>query len=96
MGATPAGGEVEKVKEDISDLGEITRINLPGSASVTAVSSDGSKLLVCYQGRDEKMYSRVDAWVIVLKTVLKAPDAATFLAAMRNITAPLDQDLLYG
>jgi dipeptidyl aminopeptidase/acylaminoacyl peptidase len=81
-------------KEDFSYLGQLTRLNLPARAFVAAVSPDGAQLLINYQGRDEKMYTRDDMWVIDTAAALSAPDEAAFVALMRNITAPLDQIVL--
>ena len=78
-------------KEDLSYLGRLTRLNLPTRAQVAAVSPDGSQLLIEYQGRDEKMYTRSDLWIIDTQAALAAADEAAFVAAMRNISAPLDQ-----
>lgn len=81
-------------KEDLSYLGSLERLNLPARASVAAVSPDGSQLLVAYAGRDDKMYTRDDYWIIDAAAAQSAPDEAACLAAMRNITAPLDQAVL--
>jgi dipeptidyl aminopeptidase/acylaminoacyl peptidase len=90
----PEGHSEEK--EDLSYLGEITRLNLPRAASVVAVSPDGRRLLVGYQERDDKMYTRRDLWIADLEAALQSPDAAAFLAAMRNISAALDQEIMDG
>ena len=82
--------------EDTSYLGEIVRLNLPRGAQVAAVSPDGRKLLVAYQERDDKMYTREDAWILNLEAALQAPDAGATLAAMRNVSASLDQEILQG
>ena len=85
-----------KEKEDVSYLGEITRLNLPRAASVAAVSPDGRKLLVAHQERDDRMYTRRDLWIVDVEAAVQAPDAAAFLAAMRNISAALDQEIMDG
>ena len=92
--STPDGQGEEK--EDLSYLGEITRLNLPHAASVAAVSPDGCRLLVAYQERDDKMYTRRDLWVVDMEAAVQAPDATAFLAAMRNISAALDQEIIDG
>jgi dipeptidyl aminopeptidase/acylaminoacyl peptidase len=84
----------DEEKEDLSYLGEIARLNLPRSASVAAVAPDGQALLVAHQGRDDKMYTRQDLWLIDLEAALGAADGAAFVAAMRNISAALDRDIL--
>jgi dipeptidyl aminopeptidase/acylaminoacyl peptidase len=81
-------------EEDLSYLGEITRLNLPRGAWVTAVSPDGCKLLVAHRGRDDKIFTRQDLWVIDQKAALQAPDAAAFREGMRNISASLDRQVL--
>jgi dipeptidyl aminopeptidase/acylaminoacyl peptidase len=83
-------------KQDVSYLGEITRLNLPRGAQVVAVSPDGHRLLLGHQGRDEKMYTRRDWWVIDVDAAVQAPDAAAFLAEMHNISASLDRQVLDG
>ncbi|MBN1139406.1 MAG: S9 family peptidase [Anaerolineae bacterium] len=92
----PAAEGQGEEEEDLSYLGEVTRLNLPRAASVAAVSPDGRKLLVAYQERDDKMYTRQDLWVIDGESAVQAPDAAAFLAAMRNISAALDQTIMGG
>lgn len=87
----PAREDESGKDQDVSYLGEIVRLNLPRGASVIDVSPDGCRLLAGYQGRDDKMYTRRDLWVIDQQAVLQAPDAATALAAMRNISASLDR-----
>jgi dipeptidyl aminopeptidase/acylaminoacyl peptidase len=81
-------------KEDYSYLGNLTRLNFPLLARILAVSPDGSQLLIEHQGRDEKMYTRPDLWVIDVQAALAATDEAVFLAGMRNISAPPDQWIL--
>jgi dipeptidyl aminopeptidase/acylaminoacyl peptidase len=81
-------------EEDLSYLGEITRLNLPRGAWVSAISPDGCKLLVAHQGRDDKIFTRQDLWVIDQEAALQAPDATAFRARMRNISASLDRQVL--
>jgi dipeptidyl aminopeptidase/acylaminoacyl peptidase len=90
----PAASSTTAETEDLSYLGTITRLNLPRGAAVSGVSPDGSKLLVSHRGRDDKMYTRQDLWVIELEAALQAPDAAAFLQGMRNISASLDRQVL--
>ena len=82
--------------EDVSYLGEIARLQLPRASLVSAVSPDGTRLLVSHQARDDKMYTRTDLWIVDVQAAVAAPDPAVLLAAMRNITASLDRDLLDG
>jgi len=98
MGARPAivqEGHSEE-QEDLSYLGEITRLNLPRVASIAAVSPDGRRLLVAYQERDDKMYTLRDVWIADVEAVAQAPDATACLAAMRNISAALDDEIMVG
>jgi dipeptidyl aminopeptidase/acylaminoacyl peptidase len=90
MGDNPAPAEVE----DLSYLGQIARLQVPRAASVAAVSPDGRQLAVLYQGRDDKMYTRFDLWLIEAQAALDAPDPPAFLGAMRDISAAVDQALL--
>jgi dipeptidyl aminopeptidase/acylaminoacyl peptidase len=86
--------ENKKDEEDLSYLGQIARLNLPRSASVSDISPDGEKLAIRYQSRDDKMYTRADLWLIDAQTAGHAPDAAAFLEGMQNLTASLDRDIL--
>lgn len=94
-GETSHGSEAGE-KQDVSYLGELTRLNLPRGAQVVAVSPDGRRLLLSHQGRDEKMYTRRDWWVIDVDAAVQAPDVAAFLAEMRNLSASLDRQVLDG
>lgn len=93
-GTEGPGAEAAPSEEGYAYLGEITRLQLPRAASVAAVSPDGRGLVVQYQGRDDKMYTRRDAWLIDTQSALQAPDPAAFLAAMRNLSEAIDQELL--
>jgi dipeptidyl aminopeptidase/acylaminoacyl peptidase len=84
----------EEEKEDLAYLGEIVRLPVPRGAAVSAVSPDGRKLLLTYQERDDMMYTRYDLWVTDAEAAAEAPDAAAFLAGMRNLSAPLDQEVM--
>ena len=79
---------------EIADLGELTRLPLPKGATVAAVAPDGQKLVIGYQGRDDKIYTRHDLWIAELASMLQAADATAVLAAMQNISAPLDRDVM--
>lgn len=81
----------DAAQEDVAYFGRITRLQLPGLASVAAVSPDGSSLLVGHQGRDERMYTHRDLWQIDTAAALAARDSAECLAAMQNISASLDR-----
>ncbi|MBN1659680.1 MAG: S9 family peptidase [Anaerolineae bacterium] len=85
----------EEKEEDVSYLGTATRLHLPRGATVADVSPDGQRLLVSHRGRDDKMYTREDLWLVDLDAALAAPDSTAFLAAMRNLTTSLDRSLLY-
>jgi dipeptidyl aminopeptidase/acylaminoacyl peptidase len=87
-------GATDDKKEDVSYLGHVTRLHLPRAASVAAVSPDGNTLLVTHQGRDDKIYSRQDGWLIDAETALQATNPDAFLAGMRNISASLDREVL--
>jgi dipeptidyl aminopeptidase/acylaminoacyl peptidase len=81
-------------EEDISFLGQITRLQLPRAASLAGVSPDGRRLAVLYQARDDKMFTRTDLWLVDTQAALAAPDPAAFLAAMHNVSEAIDQELL--
>jgi dipeptidyl aminopeptidase/acylaminoacyl peptidase len=93
-GDKPEGEGAPAEKEDLTYLGQIARLQVPRAASVACVSPDGRRLAVLYQGRDDKMYTRSDLWLIDTQAALDAPDAAAFLGAMHNVSAAVDQDPL--
>lgn len=78
----------------IHDLGEADCLPLPVGARVTGVAPDGKTLLIAHQGRDEKIYTRSDLWLLDLMAIQKAADATACLAQMRNISATLDRDVI--
>ncbi len=80
--------------EDFSYLGRLARLNLPGQARVGAVSPDGRSLVIGYRGRDEKMYTQEELWLMAAEDARQAPDAEHALAAMRNISAGLDREVM--
>jgi dipeptidyl aminopeptidase/acylaminoacyl peptidase len=86
--------EEKEKQQDFGYLGELAQLNMPRSAYITEVSPDGKHLVIVHQGRDDKMYTQEDLWVIDVETALSAPDAEAFIAAMRNLTASLDRSLL--
>jgi dipeptidyl aminopeptidase/acylaminoacyl peptidase len=88
------GEKQEKEKEDFSYLGRLTRLNMPRSGRVTAVSPDGKQLLISYQKRDDKMFTRPDLWMIEASAALGEPDADTFLSQMHDISSALDESLM--
>jgi dipeptidyl aminopeptidase/acylaminoacyl peptidase len=94
VGDKPAPEGTPDEKEDLSYLGQIARLQVPRAASVAGVAPDGRRLAVLYQGRDDKMYTRFDMWLIDTQAALDAPDPAAFLGAMHNISAAVDQELL--
>jgi dipeptidyl aminopeptidase/acylaminoacyl peptidase len=81
-------------KEDLSYLGQIVRLQVPRAASVAAVAPDGRQLALRYQGRDDKLYTNFDLWLIDTQAALDAADAATFLSAMRNVSVAVDEEPL--
>jgi dipeptidyl aminopeptidase/acylaminoacyl peptidase len=89
-------GQEEAEKEDLSYLGELRRLNLPETAQVTAVSPDGSRLLVDYPERDTKMYTRRDLWTLTRDAATGADDPAACLNAMKNISASLDRGIFHA
>jgi len=87
-------GEGEDEGEDWAYLGGLQQLHLPLGATVAAVAPDGNTLAVRHRARDEKMYTYQDLWLIDEKEAVVAPDAATFFAALHNISAALDQRVL--
>jgi dipeptidyl aminopeptidase/acylaminoacyl peptidase len=93
-GDEPAPEGMPEEEEDLSYLGQIARLQVPRAASVAGVAPDGRRLAVLYQGRDDKMYTRPDLWLIDTQAALDAPDPAAFLAAMHSVSSAVDQELL--
>ncbi|HNS51941.1 MAG TPA: prolyl oligopeptidase family serine peptidase [Anaerolineae bacterium] len=93
-GADKGKSEAQPPEEDTSYLGQITRLQLPRAASLTDISPDGRRLAVLYQARDDKMFTRTDLWLVDTHAALAAPDPASFLAAMHNVSEAVDQELL--
>jgi len=89
-----AGESAAEADIDVSYLGEIQELAIPPGAHIEAVSPDGSRLLLGYRGRDLKMYTRQDLWIIDVADALAAEDPAAFAEATRNITASLDRQVL--
>jgi dipeptidyl aminopeptidase/acylaminoacyl peptidase len=81
----------EKPKEALSYLGRLTRLNMPRSGRVAAVAPDGKQILVSYQKRDDKFFTRWDLWTIEVGAALAAPDAEAFLSQMHDISSSLDE-----
>ena len=81
-------------QEDLSYLGEISRLNLPRAAYLAAVSPDGKRLLVAYQGRDDKMYTHRDLWLIERDKAIGASTPEEFLQGMVNISVQLDREVM--
>lgn len=79
--------------EDLTYLGELTQLQLPLCADVVAISPDGQSLLIDHQGRDDRIFTRSDLWILEKAAVLSATDVESSLQQMRNISAPLDRDL---
>ncbi|OQA98207.1 MAG: Prolyl tripeptidyl peptidase precursor [Chloroflexi bacterium ADurb.Bin222] len=86
--------ENKETQADVSYLGELIQLPLPRDATITEVSPDGRQLLLSYQARDNKMYTQTDLWTVDAATALQAPDAETLLAAMANISAALDEEVM--
>jgi len=75
-------------------FGQLTQLPLPTGATVAAVAPDSQTLLIGHRGRDQRMYTQRDLWLIDLAPAIAAADPSTFLAAMRNISAELDREVM--
>lgn len=75
-------------------VGQLVQLPLPSGATVAAVAPDGQTLLIGHRGRDQRMYTQRDLWLIDLAAALAASDATTLLAGMRNISAGLDREVM--
>ncbi len=88
-----AGAEDEPdEEEDLSYLGQITRLQVPRAAWLAGVAPDGQRLAVMYQERDDKMYTHADVWLIDTQAALEAADPAAFLGLMHRISAGIDEE----
>jgi dipeptidyl aminopeptidase/acylaminoacyl peptidase len=81
-------------KEDVSYLGSITHLNTPHAARLLKVSPDGRQLLFSYQGRDDKMYTISELWVIDRQTAFDAASLDQFVSSLHNCSAVLDEEAL--
>ena len=79
-------------EDDLSYLGQVTRLQMPRGAWVAGVAPDGHQLAVMYQERDDKMYTHADLWLIDTQVAVDAADPAAFLGAMHNISAAVDEE----
>lgn len=91
--STPASDEKDQ-KEDVSYFGKLSELQLPKGSRVVAVSPDGTELLISYKERDQMFYTREDLCVAPVEAVEQAPDAATCLGVMTNITAAFDREVM--
>lgn len=80
--------------QDLSYLGESTRLGLPPGAAVVAVSPDGSKLLVRHKARDNMFYTQADLWLLDLVDAHDVLDDERLGTRLRNISSALDQTIL--
>ncbi len=81
-------------KRDVDYLGQLSELPLPRGAFVTDISPDGRTLLIHHQGRDDKLYTRADLWLIEVEAALAAETPDDFVAAMRDVTGTLDRTIL--
>ncbi|MGE5373523.1 MAG: alpha/beta hydrolase family protein [Bacteroidota bacterium] len=81
-------------KEDVSYFGSIRELKLPKGSRIAAVSSEGKKLLIGYQERDRKFYTREDLWIAETKQIEKSANTESCLAGMTNLTAPIDREMM--
>lgn len=79
----------------LGDACTVAQLKLPRAAEIVAVSPDGNTLLIDHQGRDEKIYTRSDLWLLEKDSALKAESSDQLLKQMRNISAQLDRDLFH-
>jgi len=91
-GENAAGGSEDD--EDVAYMGQLTKLATPRAATIVDISPDGRALLLSYQGRDQRMYTREDLWEIDVDAAAAAQDATAFLAQLRNLTAPLDRQFV--
>jgi len=93
-GAEDKEPEKKDEKEDLSYLGRLIRLNMPRSGRVAAVAPDGQQVLVLYQKRDDKMFTRPDLWTIETRAALSSADSDAFLSQMQDISSALDEEMM--
>ncbi len=81
-------------KEDVAYIGRVTSLNVPRTTRLLKVSPDGQELLFSYQGRDEKMYTIPELWVIERQKALQAATPQAFTSGLHNRSAVLDEEAL--
>ncbi len=57
----------EEEKEDVSYYGRLTKIALPKSSEIIAVSPEGNKILISMRERDTMFYTIADTWILDVK-----------------------------
>lgn len=84
----------EPEEEDLSYLGELQLLPLPKNARLEAISPDSQRLLVNYQGRDQKMFTQADLWLLEVQAALQVSNAQACRQALQLLTGSLDQQPL--
>lgn len=81
-------------KDDPSYIGKAARLNIPRTARLLKVSPDGNELLFSYQGRDDKMYTIPDLWLIERQAAFQASSPESFINSLRNCSRHIDEEAL--
>ena len=89
----PSKDDISRDEEDLSYLGELTKISLPKGATISAVSPDGTKLLIRHKERDNLYYTRADLWVLDLVQCEDKLEDEELEHYMENISSPLDREV---
>jgi dipeptidyl aminopeptidase/acylaminoacyl peptidase len=76
-------------------LGKITQLHLPKQARITTISPQADQLLISYQGRDQKMFTQSDLWVIATDEAIAAADEGEFLRSLKILTESLDRQIIF-
>lgn len=79
--------------QDVSYLGELTKIMLPKGASIAGVSPNGTKLLILHRERDNMFYTQVDLWVLDLQQAESFLTDESLRTCMKKVSQNLDRDL---
>ena len=81
-------------KEEYAYLGKLTRLNLPRLAKIADISPSGDQLVISYQGRDQRMFTQLDLWVIAVDRAVAAADEDEFYQSLNILTKSLDRQVL--
>ncbi len=77
--------------EDLTYIGELSRIRLSKGASIVDVSPSGTRLLIRHKERDNMFYTQSDLWILDLTQDEATLESEKLGAYMKNISRSLDR-----